>query len=134
MRLQILVELLLGQVSRVEARARGHRLVAEEGLVLVEAVPRAEEGVEPVEQRRIVPGRDLRPQLVVIRRALALVDFAHQVRRLDQQADHLALLGVEEAGVRPHVDAGKLLDRAGLLRAAFRVLRLGVRDVARGDG
>ena len=105
--LQISVERLLGQVGRIEAPARRLGRGAEERLVLVEAIPRPEIGIELRQQHFLVGVAaigDLRADLVVIGRDLAPVDFRHLARRLDQQIDHLLFLGVEEAGVGVHLN------------------------------
>ena len=108
MRLQISVELLLSEIDRIEAGARRLRLIAEEGPVVLDRVPRTEERIEFLEQPGVVPRDDLGAKPVVIGRVLALVNLAHQIGGLVEQVDDLALLSGEVGGVDRHVDRGEL--------------------------
>ena len=114
--LQISVERLLGQVGRIKAPARRLGRGAEERLVLVHADPTARNW------HRISPAafpcwgrchwRSARGPRHNWTRPGAC-RFRHLARRLDQQIDHLAFLGVEEAGVGVHLNDRELLDRGG---------------------
>ena len=96
---EIVVELLLGQVGGIEARAGRAWAYCRRRACPRRLVPRPHEGVEPVEQRRIVLRRDLLAEPVVVGRDLAQIDRVHQVGGLDQQVDDLALLRGQIAGV-----------------------------------
>jgi hypothetical protein len=134
------IELGLGQVLRIEAGPGRHRLAAVEGMVLGERVPGPEMEVEHVEQGRLArvgAARDLGADRRVLDRALPQIDGVHQLRRLDQQVDDLALLGAQEGGVRGHLDSRDLGPLGGEVVAVGRLRgpgRLGGAGRAGGGG